>query len=53
MDIMREQDRRILRTAVIALALAAAAIAPVVGSLLLPGCAGEHEAAGVPPPSGK
>lgn len=49
MDIMREQDRRIIRTAVIALALAAAAIAPVVGSLFLPGCVAEREEATVPP----
>ncbi len=50
MDIMRAQDRRIIRTALIALALAAAAIAPVVGSMLLPGCVVEPESVGVPPP---
>lgn len=53
MDIMRDQDRRIIRTAVIALALAAAAIAPVVGSIFLPGCAGEREPASTMPPPAK
>jgi hypothetical protein len=53
MDIMRDQDRRIIRTAVIALALAAAAIAPVVGSMFLPGCVGEREAASTMSPPAK
>lgn len=50
MDIMRDQDRRIIRVAVVALAVTAAVIAPIVASLFLPGCVRERDPAGVESP---
>ena len=50
MDLMGDQDRRMVRAILVALAIAAAVIAPVLGSIFLPGCAADRsQVQGVPP----
>ena len=44
MDFMGDQDRRVTRAVLLALAVAAAALIPILLSLLPPGCHGERAA---------
>lgn len=48
MDFMGDQDRRVMRAVILAVAVAAAALIPIAVSLLLPGCHGEHPASAPP-----